>query len=295
MRITNKVLTRTYLANLNRNLENMSKLQNQQASGKELRRPSDSPFYVSRSIELNSSINRNSQYLRNIQDAQGWLKTTDVALEQIGNSLLRLNEIVNAAVNGTNSDTQLEAYKQEAIQVISGIAQSGNANYNGKYIFGGYSTTTPPFTDNGGGNVDSAGPSTEEIKREIAPGVVVGINVTADDINLGTPGSDLLKRIVDNLQPGHSAELSNLIGDIDDARDNILNLRAEIGAKMNRMDSAEKRNEEESYNMTEVLAPIEDIDVAEKAMQVNVAEAVYQASLMTGAKILQPTLLDFLG
>ncbi|WDU83946.1 hypothetical protein [Caloramator sp. Dgby_cultured_2] len=46
--------------------------------------------------------------------------------------------------------------------------------------------------------------------------------------------------------------------------------------------------------MTELLSKTYDVDIAKKVMEYKVMESVYTASLQTGAKILQPSLLDFL-
>ena len=84
------------------------------------------------------------------------------------------------------------------------------------------------------------------------------------------------------------------MGQLDDHINNILSLRAEMGAKYNRLEAAKLKNEEETLNMTELLSKTEDVDIAEKAMEYAMMSAVYQASLAMGARILQPTLLDFL-
>lgn len=60
------------------------------------------------------------------------------------------------------------------------------------------------------------------------------------------------------------------------------------------MESAKDRNEEENFNMTEILSNTEDIDITEKTMQYATMQTVYMASLQTSAKVLQPTLMDYL-
>jgi flagellar hook-associated protein 3 FlgL len=92
----------------------------------------------------------------------------------------------------------------------------------------------------------------------------------------------------------HSALAGGLLDDVQANIDNVLRLRAETGARYNRMENAKSKNEEETLNMTELLSRVEDIDFAEKIMEYKVMESVYNASLMTGAKIIQPSLIDFL-
>ncbi len=80
----------------------------------------------------------------------------------------------------------------------------------------------------------------------------------------------------------------------DDAIDDSLNLRAELGAKMNRLDLTKGRLEDEILNQRELLSENQDTDMAETIMELRMEESVYQASLATGARIIQPSLVDFL-
>ena len=284
----------TYLGDLNGNLQKMLKYDEQLSSGKAFRRPSDDPFRVSRSIDLNSLINRNEQYDRNINEAKTWLNTTDEALGQVGESIQKLRGIVSAAANSQNSSDELLAYKAQALQIIDGMADIGNGNFNGKYIFAGHDTTKPPIKcDNTTGEI-TAGGNDGDVNIEISPLVKMKINITGKQV-FNDDFTNSMQKIVECLntegnEKGLSAELENL----DIARNNILNLRAEVGAKVNRIEFALKKNEEETFNMTEIMSKNEDIDYAEKYMEFKVAESVYQGSLMVGSKILQPSLLDFL-
>lgn len=75
---------------------------------------------------------------------------------------------------------------------------------------------------------------------------------------------------------------------------NLLKIRSEVGAKQNRMDSAKEKNTDATFNMTEILSKTEDIDITEKTMEYANMQTVYLASLQTSAKVLQPSLIDYL-
>src|SRR5690554_6008603 len=117
MRITNQSMLHNYLNNLNRNLARMAKYQDQMSSGKEIRRPSDDPFAVTRSMSLHTSINQNNQYLRNIEDSIGWVDMTDSALGNIGDILNRLRELVIKGANGSLAVTDRNAVRDEVVQL----------------------------------------------------------------------------------------------------------------------------------------------------------------------------------
>ena len=86
MRITNQMMSKSFLRDLGRNQNYMKKINNQLTSGKEISRPSDNPFKAARSMQLNRDIAANTQYNENIKDTTNWLDTTDTALDQLGNS-----------------------------------------------------------------------------------------------------------------------------------------------------------------------------------------------------------------
>ena len=63
---------------------------------------------------------------------------------------------------------------------------------------------------------------------------------------------------------------------------------------MNRLELTEKKLAVQVDSVKELLSYNEDVDMAEVFMHINTAQNVYVSSLMTGAKIIQPTLVEFL-
>jgi flagellar hook-associated protein 3 FlgL len=76
--------------------------------------------------------------------------------------------------------------------------------------------------------------------------------------------------------------------------DNLLKYLAHIGAKQNRMEQTAKKSEYEKSNITEILAKNEGIDYPETIMNFKWLESVHQYALSVGARIIRPTLMDFL-
>ncbi|WP_313125577.1 flagellar hook-associated protein FlgL [Proteiniclasticum ruminis] len=302
MRITNNTLTGNYLRNLNRNLKAMQKYQNQLSSGKEVSRPSDNPMLVARIMQLDSNVRMNEQYEKNIGDALGWTDTADGALNVVTSTLQRARELIIYGANGTLSDTDRSALKDEVDTLQGQLMQVLNTNYDGRYIFGGQKTTEPPFQiDEASGKLTYSGDSSN-IEREISKGVNIaiptdgsGITVT-EGTSLGNEDiGSLFRSISEALDSGNTEDLSGkLLGDIDKHLDNTIRFRSKMGAVYNRLESAKERNAAENLSMTELLSKSEDIDLAEKMMEFSTMRTVYQASLQTGAQILQPSLLDYI-
>ncbi|HAA64525.1 MAG TPA: flagellar hook-associated protein FlgL, partial [Thermoanaerobacter sp.] len=84
------------------------------------------------------------------------------------------------------------------------------------------------------------------------------------------------------------------IVDVDKQMENVLAVRAEVGAKSNRIDLIQNRLQDDNYNFTALLSKSEDADLAQVITNLKMDENVYRASLAAGARIMQPSLIDFL-
>lgn len=330
MRITNSMMSKSFLRDVSRNQSNMKKINDQLTSGKEFRKPSDNPFKVARSMQLQSDINTNTQYNQNIKDTINFLDTTDTALEQVNNAFQRVRELMVSSGNAAYGSDEKRAIKDEINEKINEVSQILNTNFDGKYIFGGTKGSSKPvgsmkdpdtgnnvlhFSGRDGEKLD-VNSDVEDIKNqvnmiggslntEISQGVKVEYNVSASDILMFKDADgnsinvmDLFKDITNNLDsnnPEESLKVTNEnLKTMDSVLSNLLKVRSEVGAKQNRMEAAQEQNEAENYNMTSILSQTEDIDFAEKTIEASVMQSVYMASLQTSAKILQPSLMDYL-
>ncbi|MDH5718454.1 MAG: flagellar hook-associated protein 3 [Spirochaetia bacterium] len=91
----------------------------------------------------------------------------------------------------------------------------------------------------------------------------------------------------------------NLVGGrdleaVDLAIENVLRYRAEIGARVNRLEQHEKRVTWDETYVNELLAKNESVDVVETIMDLKWLENVHNYALKVGANLIKPTLLDFL-
>lgn len=323
MRVTNNMLVNNMVYNLNQNLKVLEKLQYQKATGKKFRVPSDDPIGVSKSLKFNTDISKLEQYRRNTEDALSWMEDTDTALQEIVKVLKRAYELTEDAANGTKTTEDLHKIREEIDQLKEHLIQVGNTTYAGRHIFSGYKTDEKLFNDDGSYNIDletdeifeyNVGVS-ERVKINTLGGKVFGVaRVDPDsgelvvdyDSNLNGPMEDdfenadeaYLIAVFDEL----SAALTNNDQDaiqssitrLQDSMEQVLAVNAEVGAKMNRLELTQKKLGVQIEGITELLSLNEDVDLAEISMHIAMAENVYISSLMTGAKVIQPTLVEFL-
>lgn len=105
---------------------------------------------------------------------------------------------------------------------------------------------------------------------------------------------DMFDNIIAAMNKGDHEQINQKLTDIDGVHQNIISIKAEVGAKTNRLDMTEKRLSSEKLNFETNLSQNEDVDYAELIMKTKIAETVYQASLSISGRIIQPTLMDFL-
>jgi len=89
-------------------------------------------------------------------------------------------------------------------------------------------------------------------------------------------------------------KLTLMIKTAQDAQNHLLTRTAEIGGRQRRLELLEARYAQDALNYEGMRSDAEDADMAEVIMFLKMAETVYQASLSAGARIIQPTLMDFL-
>ena len=106
---------------------------------------------------------------------------------------------------------------------------------------------------------------------------------------------DVLIKFRNDLLSADQLEISGRdLGNLDQALNNVLRYRAEVGARQNRLEDHTKRVTWDKTFMTELLAQNEGIDFPETIMNMKWIETVHSYALNVGARIIRPTLMDFL-
>lgn len=307
MRVTNQMMVSQFLQNLNANLELLKRSNEQLSTGKRVQRPSDDPIAVARSLQLRTSVNETTQFIRNVSSATAWMETADSAMSDATAVLHRAKEIAVTGANGSLVDASLGALADEVDKLIEHLAQVGNTDHAGTYVFGGYQVTAPPFTANyvaapggwiqppGGQMVGSVTYNGDAgtISYEVGNGVQTSVNAPGDSVF--NQAFQALIDLRDNLRSRNTAAISNTsLSLIESASDNLLSWQAEVGARTNQLELTNNRLLEVQANVQKLLSENEDADIPEVIMQLKMQENVYRAALDSGARIIQPTLLDFL-
>ena len=100
--------------------------------------------------------------------------------------------------------------------------------------------------------------------------------------------------LVQSLHDNDRSSISELVGTLDSGLNTVLNHRASTGAKVIRMETTLSRLEDYELNYTKLLSDVEDADITKLITDLAMAENAYQSALNAAAKIIQPSLLNFL-
>lgn len=302
MRITNNMLVNNMLRNIGRNQLRMDRYQNMLATGKKILVPSDDPIVATRALKLRTNVAEIRQFKTNVTDGVSWLQVTENALSDVGDTLQRMRELAVQASNGTNNPEETQKIGEEVKQLRGQIINLANSTYAGRNVFSGFKTNQKlidPETGEFNIDVDNA----ERIIYEIGIGDNINVNVAGGDVfnnGASATGGNVGKMLQDiddfiaALDVGDFDAISIAITELDDNKGNLLRVRAGVGARINRLELTANRLDNDDWNFTKLMSENEDVDMAEAIMHLKNEENVYMASLSAGARIIQPTLVDFL-
>ena len=143
MRITNKIMQRNNLSNINTNKVYQDKLSTQMSTQKKVNRPSDDPVVSIRALRLRSNVTEVTQYYsKNIPDAESWLDVTEDALKNLTEII---TSMIEQSTKGSNGDLKAED-RQIILEQLKALGDevysTGDADYAGRYVFTGYRTDT---------------------------------------------------------------------------------------------------------------------------------------------------------
>ncbi len=300
IRITEGMMSRRLLADLQHTNARVADAHEQVATGKRLTRPSVDPMAAMRAVRLRAEAAEADQHGRNVDGAHAWLDVTDQALSSVNDAIHRARELVVQAGNGIHPLVDREAVALEIDQLIGLVKQAANARYGDAYVFAGQQTTTPPYS------ADPAAPDTYAgdggaIVRTIGPGLSVQVNAPGGALfGDGADGRLLqtLRDIATHLRSSDPAEVGRLratdLTALDRGLDDLLEARTTAGSLSERLTAAGRRLEDVKLAAHQFRSQAEDADMAEAIMQLTTQQSVYQAALRTGASIIQPSLVDFL-
>jgi flagellar hook-associated protein 3 FlgL len=299
MRVTQSMLSNNMLRNLSNSYGNMSKYQDQLTTGKKITRPSDDPVVAMKGVMYRTNLQEVEQYKRNFSEAYNWVENSDAALDNVTQAVQRIRELTVQASNSTYDPDQRASIAAEIGQLKEHIEELGNTKVGDKYIFNGTDTLNKPVDLSQSVTSENANP----VKIELSKGVYLTVNIDANNVfsNSSSPGdgeglfSDIQGLIDDLKNPSSTVDdIGKYLGFIDEHVSTLLSTRAQLGARSNRLELMEARVDEQEVIANKLMSDNEDADIERVITNLKTQEAVQNAALSVGARIIQPSLVDFL-
>ncbi|MFC7062469.1 flagellar hook-associated protein FlgL [Halobacillus seohaensis] len=296
MRVTQGMLTNNMLTNLSNSYGKMGDLQEQLSTGKKISRPSQDPVVAMKGMNYRSQLGEVEQFQRNIGEVHNWMDNSDAALDEGTQALQRIRELNVQASNGTYSDGERENIAKEVRQLGEHIANVANTEVNGKYIFNGENTTEKPIDEELIDDEEPFGVNTSDspVEIEVSSGVKIQANVTPSTVFNEDLFADIHKFANDLESGANEDELSASLSQFDDHVDSFVGQRADLGARMNRVELIENRLGSQEVSATKMMSDNEDANIEKVITDLKTQESVHRAAMGVGSRIIQPSLMDFL-
>ncbi len=271
------------------NLQKMYDIQEGVATGKKIRRPGESPVAFSRVMGYKSMANAAEQYQRNISSSRGYLAEAETSLDTAANVLTRAKELaMQGASGGLDADT-LSGLTEEVGGIYDQLVSLANARYSGggiegsRYIFSGYKTDTPAFTDAGLYQGDDG-----EYSVEVGSDEWVTIGLTGEEVFQGEVDIfAVVQSLQDALGAGDAAGIQATLDDLDRSIGQVSRYMAEIGGRVSRVEGAEGRLEDTLLTLETLVSEGEDLDLIQAASELTYYETVLEASVLSTQRIFQ--------
>lgn len=308
MRVTNGNMMNSYLRDIQSNLQSVDKLNTQMNTASQINKVSDDPLKAVKIMNLNNEIADVEKYNYNADEITGWLDMTDSALDSIGNLTSEIKALLTS-ISGTYGKDEIKAVSTEVNEKIKQIGEAFNTTYAGKYIFGGSITDEPPVkvTTDKYGNVNLSINNSDKdginanLSAAVSNGIKVDYNLninqitssSAEDINSTFSMFEKLSEAL-NVEEVDMEVIGDLSKELDSYLSDILNNRSIVGARTNTVQAIKGANDENVLEMKGVLSNIQDVDVAEKYIELQEAQLVYTASLQISTKLFNTTILDYI-
>lgn len=156
-RIPNALASKQLTQGIQSSQYTVRKLQEQISSGKRFSTPSEAPAAAIQAISLQKLLERKTSLNENLTQISGFLSTADGSLATTGDAVLQARTLAQASIGATSSSAERTAAADQVASLIRSVVNSGNAEYQGRYLFAGTETNSAPFEITSAGAVRYGG------------------------------------------------------------------------------------------------------------------------------------------
>lgn len=262
MRVADRSTSRNFLKYLDTAKTNFAVTNERVASGKRFTRISDDVSAGTRALRIRGDMAKSEEHYDNVKSINEELTSTENAMTSISDIINKVHsQKVVKALNDATGDSGRTAIANEISSMKKEILQFANSKYYNRYVLGGSSASTAPFSINDSGELLYNGIDVNSIKRDtdgsyyylkdetkpdektaipmdgdIYVDIGLGIKLNADQVDKDTAfkvSYSGLEILGFGEEGGMSNNIYNIINDIEKAiRDNDMTKLGELDARL---------------------------------------------------------------
>jgi flagellar hook-associated protein 3 FlgL len=299
MRVTNQMMNASLLGNLNNLRARNASLTEQISSGDRITRASEDPGAANDVMRTQSRLQLLTQWGSNLGDAKDWVRSSESALGGITGLLNKAKEIAMVGANGPLEDSVRQPLAAQMDALLDDLVAAMNGKQGDAAMFAGFKTDADPFViDKTTGTVTYNG-DTGAMQRDVGPGVTVTANLDGSRFGASTDPAHPLKVVWQlaqdlKLTAGSATAVRGDLDNVSKALSGVINLRSEIGARDQRLEQLDSLHTDMSVQLQDALQQAQGVDMQKALLELSYADTTYRAALQVGARIIPPTLVDFL-
>jgi len=294
MRITNSILYRAVKQNVQTASQNIQKYQEQLSSGKRINRPSDDPLGAMRAQQIHTNLNKIDQHARNTTYAKSWLNTSETALSQSSDLLIRLKELaVTFSSDNTNADAR-QSGAEEVRNIKDQLMALANTKVGNRTIFAGHQTDSPAFLPDGTYSGNDG-----QIEINLNSDITVKVNLIGDQVFESDPATDknifaTLDDMISSLESNDREGISNTLDELDTAFSNVNKNLSIVGSRQNQVENVNNTEEDKKVTYRAELGQVEEVDIVDSMISLEGARNTFQAALVSSSGIGKLSLANYI-
>ncbi|WP_099222098.1 flagellar hook-associated protein 3 [Listeria costaricensis] len=291
MRISTNQQTNTIIQQLNNASVELAKYQTQVSSGKKYEKISDNPSATAQILSYNHVLSQLNREKSDVDEAQSLLTSADTALSGMNKTMMRINNLLLQAVNGTNDEKNLKQTAQEIKGLLDSMISLANTDDDGRYIFSGSNTTVKPFVvDQSTGELTYQGTTTPK-NFQVTDTHEVEVYHNGD---VFTEMFRNIQDIVKTMEAGDIDTLRNLQGKHTENVNIVTDLMATVGGHKTAITSYNDLLANRVIDYTERRANVEEVDMPKAVSDLNRSTMAFQAALQSSIMVQKLSILNYM-
>ncbi len=285
---------------------NIGRANQQVSSGVRVNQPSDDPGAINSILEYQSSLDQITQEQANFAQANTDATAADGALQSASTLMNQLISLGSEGADISATATTRSGIAEQVQGIESEMVALANTTVQGRFLFGGDSPQTQPYTfswSSPEGVIQNSSPTNTVSLQNLQGGSIIP-RMTAQQIfdarnpdGTPAPGNvfnaiySLGQALQNNDQPGIESALTSL----KTAVAQLGQASSFYGTVENWIQQSQQNATADSSNLQQALSHVRDTDIAAVATQMTTDQTALQAALAAHGSLTVRSLFSYLG